>query len=703
MITSPTQISNCVVWLDATDTTTLSSLSGGAGNSLINTSLTGDFVGGWGDKSGNNRHFTNIGGSASTRPTWIAALSTVRFDGSNDYLSSFFNITYTAQTVFVVVSNRSSTLGGVRVYSQCVTGGDDAFVSNHYIPCLASSGSFYSYREGNTRSTVSTRGNFLFGIYASWISSTSTNNFYNGSGGTPYTLGTSYNFAVNISRLGATTATPGAYTNSNFSGDISEVIVYNKALSNAEREDVEYYLTRKWSFLNVIPRQVYAIRSGNWSNSTTWSTSADPLPWTFPLSSDNVYSNTFAVTADQNAYVNTLQTNALSPNIAAGGTFAITQPNITLTAPSGFLAGTTTCITGLLSSGTSILSGNFGGLGVSHIGNGELRMVGNVTGGSVASSVGATNNGNGLLGIFGNVLGGTNATAYGTLNNSSGNLTVVGNISGSSATTGLVNNSFGACYVYGDVRPGAGISVSAGISNASTGNVYVYGNVFGGTITNNNSAIGNSSSGAILVVGNVTGGSGGNQAINNVSTGTLLISGTITASPNAHGVISPNAGARNEFTGSLVNDISGRQAVYAARYLLRPQMFNSFTRIAGPSATNTPVFYYAPESYSTTFVPHTSSVAVGTAYAAVSSLSGVAVNIPVQLSGTMVVPSVGSVDRGKLVGPSGVGTAIITTESLQKVWDINTATLTATNSIGSRLSNTATIDQVGQQILTLNI
>ena len=29
--------------------------------------------------------------------------------------------------------------------------------------------------------------------------------------------------------------------------------------------------------------------------------------------------------------------------------------------------------------------------------------------------------------------------------------------------------------------------------------------------------------------------------------------------------------------------------------------------------------------------------------------------------------------------------------------------LTATNSIGLRLSNTATIDQVGQQILTLNI
>ena len=268
-------------------------------------------------------------------------------------------------------------------------------------------------------------------------------------------------------------------------------------------------------------------------------------------------------------------------------------------------------------------------------------------------------------------------------------------------TTCLTVNTSGsnAAKVVGAVTGGSS-AAAYGISNAGIGGLSVTGTVSGGL---NATAYGiyNASVGYVAVSGNVFGSSVAPAIFQN-STGTLLVYGTIAASANAHGVVSSSTAARNEFTGSLVNSISGRQAAYVAIYLLKPQMFNSYTRMAGPSATNTPVFYYAPESYSTSYVPHVSSVAVGTAYAAVSTLSGVTVNIPVQLSGTMVVPSISSVALGTLVSNAS-GVAVINSASIQKVWETNINTLTAANSLGSRLKNAATVQEIGQQIQNINL
>jgi hypothetical protein len=417
-----------------------------------------------------------------------------------------------------------------------------------------------------------------------------------------------------------------------------------------------------------------ATASGKWSQSI-WDVT--------PGVGDDVFANNFTVEIDQNINVGSLRTTLSSGYAVAGGGFTLYQPLSVIASPRGFLAGTTTCITGLLSSGTSILSGN-------------------VTGGSVALAHGVNNNGAGNVNIFGNVLAGSIATAYGSINSSTGNVTVVGNVSGSSTSTGLYNNASGNFYVFGEVRPGAGITSSNGIQNASTGNIYVTGNVIAGTVVGNNSTIGNTSVGAVVVVGNVSGSTGtGTHAINNFSTGTLLVSGTITASANAHGVVSASTAARNEFTGTLVNSISGRQAVYCAKYLVHPKMFDSAT-VQAVDRTGTYVSYFAPEAYSTTFVPHTSSVALGTAYAAVSSLSGVVVNIPVQLSGTMVVPSAGSVSLGTLVGQT-TGTAILNSQDLQNVWNTNINTLTTDGTIFKRLANSATVSDVGTVLQNINL
>ena len=277
----------------------------------------------------------------------------------------------------------------------------------------------------------------------------------------------------------------------------------------------------------------------------------------------------------------------------------------------------------------------------------------------------------------------------------------VGVLAGTTACLTVNTSGYDVARVFGNVLGGSA-AAAYGASNAGIGGLSITGNVSGGS---NATAYGayNASVGSITITGNLTGGSGNSAApaVFQNSTGTVLVTGTIVASVSAHGVVSSNTAARNEFTGTLVNSISGRQAVYCAKYLVHPKMFDSAT-VQAVDRSGTYVTYYAPEAYSTSYVPHVSSVALGTAYAAVSSLSGVAVNIPVQLSGTMVVPSEASVSFGTLVGQT-TGTAVNTSQLLQQVWNTNINTLTAANSLGARLKSTATVQEVGQQIQNLNL
>jgi hypothetical protein len=364
-----------------------------------------------------------------------------------------------------------------------------------------------------------------------------------------------------------------------------------------------------------------------------------------PSVGDDVFANNFTIEIDQNVNVGSLRTTLSTGYAVAGGGFTLYQPLSVIASPRGFLAGTTTCLTSFVSAGTATLSG-----GVYNTG-------------AATSTSGILHNSNGNLTLFGSVTGARAA--------------------GSAANAHAVNNgAAGLIYIIGEVHGGnqnAGGGATYGVFNASLGTIVVNGNVVGGG----------------------TAGSASNHAIFQNSTGTVLVIGTITASANAHGVVSANDEARNEFTGTLVNSISGRQAVYCAKYLVHPKMFDSAT-VQAVDRTGTYISYFAPEAYSSTFVPHTSSVALGTAYAAVSSLSGVAVNIPVQLSGTMVVPSAGSVSLGTLVGNTS-GTAILNSQDLQNVWNTNINTLTTDGTIFKRLANSATVSDVGTVLQNINL
>ena len=812
MINNPTEIlpaSGCVIWLDGSNSTNFKQLSTGLTDVNNN-----DPVGYWrnlGSLSSTQNpvvsgHFTNIGGNNSTRPTYISSLSCLRFDGSNDYLTLSATRVHTSETAFIVFT-QNVAVNNARVLTTIAAGGtDDQATAGSWVPCMRSIGAntmYFSVINGTGRPSggFNLRQQGVFDIYSVWVSSVSGVSFLNGASSAFYPA--TLNYTSVLTRMGAP-ATTGAVLGNHFNGDICEVIVYNRALTDFERADVEYYLTRKWSVLNSIPRQVYAIRNGNWDNTDTWSVSGYGTTFGFPFSADNVYTNNFTVTANQNILVNSLRTTALAPNINTGGTFVVDQP-FNINSLVGLFAGTTTCLSSVHTTGTVFLTSTtiVGGsltnaCGVINERVGSLNVIGNITGGtnataygivnnstgtvnvlsgavlastagagvvnnstgtfifnsptsivggsgtlsygalnnstgsmllsanviggSVAGAYGIVNNSTGNLSLSGNVTGGTTVTtAYGAFNNTTGNLTiqgnvlaaaspacwnnaagnltVVGNVSGA-ATTGVVNNSLGNVYVTAPNIIQGGTAASAnGINNASAGNCYVTGNVLGGTNATARGII-NTSIGAVILSGNVTANTG--PGLTQSSTGTVIMDGDITASFAQNGFVSASTAARNEITGALYNSLSGMQAVFATRYLLKPKLFNSFTRMAGSSATNTPVFFYSPEAYSISFVPNASSVRIGTLYGAVSSLSGVAVNIPAQLEGTMFVPSISTVSLGTLVD-NLTGVALLNPATLESVWSTTNINQTRPNTIGSRLKDIASIPDIGEQLGSINI
>lgn len=74
MVSSPTGITGCSLWLDASDATSV----------LLN----GSAVSGWNDKSGNSRHFAQTSGVC--QPTYVTSSinskNIIRFDGTNDFM-----------------------------------------------------------------------------------------------------------------------------------------------------------------------------------------------------------------------------------------------------------------------------------------------------------------------------------------------------------------------------------------------------------------------------------------------------------------------------------------------------------------------------------------------------------------------------------------------------------------------------------------
>ncbi|HHV99794.1 MAG TPA: hypothetical protein GXX36_09530, partial [Clostridiaceae bacterium] len=248
-----------------------------------------NYVNTWVDLSGytNSSFQTN----SSYRPLYVAnainGKPAIRFDGVNDYLNITSLKGNMNQLTFFIVIKPS----GLADYNQSIgaVGGWGQFLFHS-----AANGAIYCGTSAQSRLTAP--------------SGTMVNNEVQGYSYVYAGTGSASKLYKNSSQVasGTLTATPASWTgfiiganNSNsLKGDIPEIIIYDRALSDSERQSVEIYLSSKYNYPGITPTPVnlsqgkpassngaasgYGPEKGNngvVSGSDGWSSTATTNPW----------------------------------------------------------------------------------------------------------------------------------------------------------------------------------------------------------------------------------------------------------------------------------------------------------------------------------------------------------------------------------------------------------------------------------------
>jgi hypothetical protein len=370
----------------------------------------------------------------------------------------------------------------------------------------------------------------------------------------------------------------------------------------------------------------YAVASGVFSNTATWNGG------TLPTSADDIYTNNFNVTVDQDITAITLRNiSNVSPAIAAGGQFivtgstgtrVITLTDITSGVRSNSSTVTTTAIVINSTSGATVtINTNFNNTGLSQ--QQGIFCNGNCTVNIVGSSTG----------VYGSFFSNNTNANGGTLN-------IVGNISGNifagsgSLILGATNYT---TNITGNVTGNAGWCIT---TNSTT--INITGNVFGST----DNAIAAVSSCVINITGNITSGAaqaiGGGSATATAGNITVTVNGNITSSSTAVAISTTNVNSTVTVNGNLINT-SDVMALYSPKMRISPTAQQTWTfQTAGPNRQ-----MFTANAFSGGTMPAASDVRLGVSYAGGS------------LSGTCAVPSANSVAFGVPVDAT-TGTSLIT-------------------------------------------
>ncbi len=243
---TPTNISNCVLWLDGADGSQL--FTDTAGTTPITAS--GQSVKCWKDKSSQANHATN-----NTNPP------TVLFNGQNNravlnFSSQYLNLDVnklptgsTPFTFFVMVKTASSSVQvffswGVTTDPVSYGRAPQFYIANFNLTDdlygSAGPGDTTVYNNVFVLNTVTASAT----VYSGWDNGNpfSTTNV-------PITLNTGTSFAT----IGVGQLNNAIYTPFYFSGQIAEIIGYNRVLTITERQQVEGYLQWKWGIQSTIP------------------------------------------------------------------------------------------------------------------------------------------------------------------------------------------------------------------------------------------------------------------------------------------------------------------------------------------------------------------------------------------------------------------------------------------------------------------
>ena len=238
-------IAGLQLWLDASDASTLfNSTSGG---SLVGA---GSAVARWEDKSGNARHATQAtsGARPVRRASGLNGLGALEFDGADDWLSTSASVFsgLTSLSWFAVVKNDDSGANNRAVFGDRVNGEDGGL----FFTKIGTSSILYSRGSANasTRVDVSEAVSFpTTAMMASMVTTSSTGTAKrNGASAGTNTTQTASVAYLNTTAIGNSLASNGEPSSLWWDGLICEIIVYNTALSDANRSAVESYLMSKW-------------------------------------------------------------------------------------------------------------------------------------------------------------------------------------------------------------------------------------------------------------------------------------------------------------------------------------------------------------------------------------------------------------------------------------------------------------------------
>jgi len=232
----PTSITGCALWLDGADP---------AGNGVVPGTGT---LATWVDKSGNGFNASSQLTAATSTQNAVNGLNSISFNGTSRYLTSVTGFNNTAYTIFVVQYTTSITgAGGSSGYQRTVhgsTGNQYVFIGtlNGNVATFSGSGSAWNDVAANSTNVYNYNSSRIVCMQVS------------GSVLSPYTDGSSQ-----TTKTGTTGSFSSFYIgndNANtqpWYGFISEIIIYNSAFGNTQRQQVEAYLAQKWGLKSSLP------------------------------------------------------------------------------------------------------------------------------------------------------------------------------------------------------------------------------------------------------------------------------------------------------------------------------------------------------------------------------------------------------------------------------------------------------------------
>ena len=406
----------------------------------------------------------------------------------------------------------------------------------------------------------------------------------------------------------------------------------------------------------------FARANGNFSDATIWSLSATGLSaTTVPGLNDDAYSNGFTVAVDTNTTVGGLRNNSAS----TGGFFL--SSGVILQCPNGISTGSSGTAVPTVTYNlpdTAVIYANITGIdqncmAVSHTGTGKLTIVGNLVAGSNGSSA-VRGSSTGEIEIVGTVFGaGTNSITF--VHTGGGNIKITGSIDNQASATGRNITIAGASLT----------NITGNITTATTRN-----------------AVETTSTGILIINVNIVSGGTGVPVLiaSTTQSGTVLLNCSLivgSAGGSAVSIASPNVNIK--VSGNILNAANGTQAIYAPSYRIDPVSTNSFIRYARNGTgvgSDAWLYQFTTDSLSAFSMPPISAVRAGVQFANNT------------LTGTCTIPSPNSVAFGVPVDNT-VGTAILNGVDL---FNVPIASLTATDSLGERLTKSATVESIGRII-----